>query len=170
MTNVEVTEAVITWLRGVLGMTVIKDRQSGTRPALPYAVLDLANFRDLHEHVTDFAWETLATPVPGTDPVKMQRKVTPLVEVEWVFLLMVYGPGGDQALRRLNAAYHLAQVQEPLMPSLVVHEVGLVNTIPEFVSQRWEDRAQCNLIVRGVSSDGFVVDVIEDHTVTFEGV
>lgn len=147
-------------------MVVIKDRQSAKRPALPYGVVDLANVRDVHEHVRDELFETSDTP---NSEGKLEVIATPEVEQEWTFLVQFYGAGCFDALRRVAAAAHLSQMNESLMPRLVIHEVGTINTIPEFIGQRWEDRAQVNLTLRGTSSDGFVVDVIEDYTIAITG-
>lgn len=59
---------------------------------------------------------------------------------------------------------------ENLLPRLVVHEVGTINTIPEFIGQRWEPRAQTNVTLRGITDDGFVVDTIEEYSIDIERV
>jgi hypothetical protein len=158
LTNEEVHEELIVWLAGLLDLKVIKDRQGVERPALPYGMVDLANWRNLHEHVDDIRFS-------GTDVVT----ATPDLEIEWVFLFFVYGAQGENLVRRLQSAVHLAQLQEPLRPRLTIHEVSSANSIPELVGEKWEPRSQVNIVVRGKSSDGFIVDVIEEHDFTLTG-
>lgn len=167
MTGNEVTEELVVWLSGIMAMAVVKDRQSVKRPPQPYCVVDLANVRDLNQHPRDIAYEELET--ENTEG-KLEVKATPEIEVEWTFLVQVYGEAGFDALRKVANATHLAQMNESLMPRLVVAEVGTINTIPEFVGQRWEPRAQTNIMLRGTSSDGFVVDTIEEHSIDIERV
>lgn len=167
MTGNEVHEELVVWLAGITKIKVIKDRQSVDRPPMPYIVVDLANVRDLDQHVTDVTYKELET--ENTEGLK-EIEATPLVEVEWTFLVQAYGAEGFNTLRRVAAGAHLAQINESLMPRLVVHEVGTINTIPEFIGQRWEPRAQTNIMLRGLSSDGFVVDTIEDYSIDIERV
>ena len=72
-------------------------------------------------------------------------------------------------MRKLQSAVHLSQLQEPLRPALTIHEIGAANSIPELVGEKWEPRAQVNIVVRGKSSDGFVIDVIEKHDFNYTG-
>lgn len=166
MTNEEVHDQLNIWLSSLLGLQVIKDRQGVTRPAQPYGMTDLANWRDLSEHVDDVRYRDLAT---QNSEGKLEVEATPDIELEWVFLFMVYGAGGEAAVRKLQSAVHLSQVQEPLRPALHIHEVSMANSIPELVGEKWEPRTQVNIVVRGKSSDGFVIDVIEEHGFNITG-
>lgn len=159
-TNNDVHERLIEWLAALLGVTVIKDRQQALRPALPYGMVDLANWRQVHDHVDDFKYEESATP---NSEGKLEVIATPDLELEWVFLFFMYGAQGENLVRRLQSAVHLLQLQEPLHPDLVIHEVSAANSIPELVGEKWEPRTQVNIVVRGKSSDGFVIDTIEEH-------
>lgn len=166
MTNNEVHEQLIEWLGDLLGVTVIKDRQQADRPAVPYGMVDLANWRNLHERVDDVDFITTATP---NSEGQLQIQAVPELEIEWVFLFFVYGAQGENLVRRLQSAVHLSQLQEPLRPALTIHEVSAANSIPELVGELWEPRTQVNIVVRGKSSDGFIVDVIEKHGFNFTG-
>jgi hypothetical protein len=160
MTETEVHEAVIRWLNSILDLTVIKDRQGIDRPATPYVMVDLVNFTELTQRPSDFDSQELdSLNSEGLNEVKL----IPVIELEFVFLVFCYGDNSMRTLRKVQTARHLAQMNEPLMPALVIHEVGTINSVPEFVDERWEPRAQCNVVVRGISSDGFVVDTIEEH-------
>lgn len=161
MTNVEVHEALIRWLSSIWGITVIKSHQSADRPALPYSMVDLANFKELEEMPSSFSHRELETlNSEGNEEIE----VTPKVEIEWTFLVFTYGENCEDLLRKILGAVHLPQIQEPLFPDLIIHELGQVNSVPELVGERWEPRAQVNLSLRGVSSDGYVIDTIEEHT------
>jgi hypothetical protein len=50
---------------------------------------------------------------------------------------------------------------EPLMPSLVIHEVSQIRNVPEWINNAWQPRSQMDVFVHGLTKDGFVVDVIE---------
>jgi hypothetical protein len=170
VTNNEVHEQLIEWLGDLLGVTVIKDRQQADRPAAPYGMVDLANWRNLHEHVDDVKFVDVELPPEDEDGDPIQAvKATPDLEIEWVFLFFVYGAQGENLVRRLQSAVHLSQLQEPLRPALTIHEVSAANSIPELVGELWEPRTQVNIVVRGKSSDGFIVDVIEEHGFNFTG-
>lgn len=154
------------WLNGLLGVTVIKDRQQAQRPPVPYGMVDLASWGEVHEQARDITFET--TGVPNSEG-KLEELATPSIEMEWVFLFMLYGEQGEALMRRVQAGVHLSQIQEPLRPNLVVHEVSRANSIPELVHETWEPRTQVNIFVRGMSSDSFVVDVIEQHNYDVTG-
>jgi hypothetical protein len=159
LTNNEVHEQLIEWLGGLLSIVVIKDRQQADRPTLPYGMVDLSNWRDLSQNVDKFVYVD-----SGDDVI-----ATPDIEIEWVFIFFIYGPSGENLMRRLQSAVHLSQLQEPLRPNLTIHEVSAANSIPELMGEKWEPRTQVNITVRGKSSNGFVVDVIEEHSFNFTG-
>lgn len=161
MTGNEVHEELIVWLAGITKIKVIKDRQSVKSPPLPYIVVDLANVVDRDQHVTDILYEELET---ENSEGQKEIEATPRLEVEWTFLVQAYGAGGFELLRRVAAASHLSQMTENLMPHLIVHDVSTINTIPEYIGQRWEPRAQTNITLRGVTDDGFVIDTIDHRT------
>lgn len=160
MTNNQVHEALIRWLSGLLAVTVIKDRQAANRPPVPYAMVDLTTWTEVGEHPRSELY--LETDNENSEG-QLEVLVTPDTEVEWLFSLMVYGPGCEDKLRRLMSAVHLPQVQEPLMPLLHIQELGVANSVPELINEVWEPRAQLNIVVRGRSTEGFVVDTIDEH-------
>lgn len=165
MTNDEVHEQVILWLRGLLGIVVIKDRQQADRPAKPYGMVDLANWGNLDENITKERYEDGLNEAEG--PIV---KITPEVEREWGFLFFTYGDQPDVHMTRLMSAVLLRQAQEPLLVlGLTVHEVGRANSVPELIGEVWEPRSQVNIIVRGVSSESFDTPVIEQHEFDITG-
>lgn len=165
MTNEQVHERIIEWLTALLGLVIYKDRQQMDRPSV-YGTVDLANWRNLSEHPADFDYnETGALNSEG----KPEIQVVPDIEIEWVFLFMVYGPGCDNRIRRLQTAVLVEQTMESLLPELVIHEVSSANSLPELVGERWEQRVQVNIAVRGKATDGFTVDVIDEHEYTTIG-
>lgn len=164
MTNDQVHEELILWLHTLLGIVVIKDRQQADRPAKPYGMVDLANWGDLDENVTQLRYtDTVVDDEPRV-------RVTPETPREWTFLFFTYGDQPDVHINRLKAAVHLARLQEPLLAlGLVVHEVGRANSVPELVGENWEPRTQVNITVHGVSTESFETPVIETPEFTFTG-
>ena len=124
-------------------------------------MVEKGTVEELSEHVAEMRYEELdSLNSEGLNEVK----ATPIIELEWLMLVFSFGEGQSGALRKVKQAAHLREIQEPLMPVLNIHETGVINSIPEFVDQRWEPRSQLNVMLRGVSSDGFVIDTIEQHT------
>lgn len=160
MTNDQVQEALVRWLRDVTGVTVIKSHQGIDRPELPYIMLEKGTVEELSEHPEQMRHDVLDTlNAEGLN----ELKVTPLIELEWLMLVYSFGEDQSSALRKVKQAVHVKQIQEPL-GVLNIHETGVINSIPEFVDQEWEPRSQMNIMVRGVSTDGFIIDTIEEHT------
>ena len=161
MTDDQVQEALIRWLANLTGLTTIKAHQGIDRPDGPYLMVEKGTVEELSEHVAEMRYEELdSLNSEGLNEVK----ATPIIELEWLMLVFSFGEGQSGALRKVKQAAHLREIQEPLMPVLNIHETGVINSIPEFVDQRWEPRSQLNVMLRGVSSDGFVIDTIEQHT------
>lgn len=108
----------------------------------------------------------------------------PIIETEWHFSVNAYGrPPIDHKtklpvspkpafptdiLRPLRAAAELAQMNEPLMPGMTVHEVSDVRNLPEVINERIEPRAQIDIYLRGIVRDGFVIDTINRWSFEFE--
>ena len=109
---------------------------------------------------------------------------SPIIETEWQFSVHCYGvPRIDpktnelvipapaaptDILRPIRSAAQLAQMNEPLMPGLVVHQLSAIRNVPDFNGARWEPRAQMDLFIRGLVADGFVVDTIDAYSFDFE--
>jgi hypothetical protein len=162
MTDDELHSGLVRWLAERTGKTVIKSHQSGDRPALPYLMVNLTTIRELREHV------------PGTEYAEDEDSgrimAAPLVETEWQFSVHAFGPNPTALLRPIRSAAHLAQANEPLMPGAVIHEVSQIRNVPEWVNKAWEPRAQMDLFLRGMVRDGHLIDVIEEHSFTFQRV
>ena len=124
-------------------------------------MVEKATVEELSERPEQLHYETLDS---LNSEGFQEEKVTPVIELEWLMLVYSFGEGQSSALRKVKQAVHISQIQEPLIPVLNIHETGVINSIPEFVDQRWEPRSQMNVMVRGVSNDGFVIDTIEEHT------
>ncbi len=166
MTNDEVHTRLNEWLYDLLGIVIIKDRQAADRPPTPYGMSDLVNWNNIDSNVDYINYKNLDTLNSAGLP---EVEATPVLEIEWVFLFFIYGAQGENLVRRLQSAVHLTQLQEPLRPNFIIHEVSRANSIPELVGEKWEPRTQVNIVVRGKSSDGFVIDVIEQHDFTIIG-
>lgn len=157
MTDDDVHSAVVRWLAALLSVRVIKDRQGGKRPAEPYVMVNFTGSAEVREHPQIIEYvEAL-----GIETVT----ATPVVEVEWRFSVHAYGAQPTGVLRPVRSAVHLAQRQEPLLPALVIHEVSQIRSVPDWVNNAWEPRAQMDVFVRGLTRDGFVIDTIETASI-----
>lgn len=169
MTNDQVHESLVAWIATVTGQTTIKAYQSGPRPVGVYLMVNLTgtvNVRDNPELI-DYSPDRDDEPAPtedtAGDPIYPDITATPVVETEWRFSVFAYG--GDQPsdrLRPIVSAQHLTQVVEPMYPDLHVHEVSQIRSVPEWVNAEWEQRAQVDVFLRGLTRDGFVISTIDD--------
>ena len=166
MTDDEIHSAIVRWLAGIIGKQVIKDHQSGPRPALPCVMVNLLGTSEVREHAQTIEYQDGV--VSGSDPAPVTA--TPVIETEWHFSVHAYGDKPTGILRPVRSAIQLAQKIEPLMPSLVVFDVSRVRNVPEWINERWEPRAKMDLFVRGLTRDGFVIDVIEEAPVTISSI
>ncbi len=161
MTFDEVQDELVQWLNLVTGVQVIAARQGIDRPATPYMVVEKQSFAELFERPSDLKWKELtSTNTAGL----LELEATPVSDVEWTFFVYAYGDGSDVHLQKVKSAFHLSQMTEPMIPTLTIHETGVMNSIPEFIDETWEPRFQMNIMVRGLSESGHVVDTIETVT------
>lgn len=160
MTEDQVHTALVDWLMSLLGITVIMADQSGDRPALTYGMTKLANAGPVYKNLIDIEYRDV-----GPAPAAMKAK--PKNEYEYIYMLYIYGPGGQDLMRRLQLGKELAQTQEPMFPGVVLVEMGRVNDIPELVNQKWEPRVQANLVLRTMTDEEFDAYVIEEHTIDY---
>lgn len=163
MTDDELHGKLVEWLIRVTGRTVIQSYQSGPRPTGVYIMVNLtgtAEVRD-HEQSIDYSPDRNDEDPPdsaGYPPIT----ATPIIETEWRF--SVHGYGGTQptdVLRPIRSAVKLSEVIEPLYPDLHIHEVSQVRDVPEWINNTWEPRAQVDIILRGLTRDGFVINTID---------
>lgn len=159
-TERDVHSAVVRWVALVSGLTVIKAHQGGARPDKPYIMVNHIATRDVREHKQRTDWDE--------DTAGDEVTASPVIETEWQFSLHAYGDDPMDTLRTIRSATHLAQMQEPLLPAYAINETGPINSVPDFINEAWEPRAQMNLFLRGLTRDGFVVDVIEQASVDFD--
>lgn len=160
MTDDQVHSALVRWLRGLTGITVIKSHQGGPAPTDPYIAINLTTTRQLRVHAQqiDHSEEDTAGEITAS----------PVVEVEWHFSCHAYGPQPTGILRPVRSAIQIAQAQEPMLPNLVIHECSQIRNVPDWINESWEPRAQIDIFVRGLTRDGgFAVDVIEEAPLDF---
>lgn len=155
MTDDEIIGKVVEWLATVTGRVVIQAHQSGPRPAMPYVMVNLTGTAKVRDQVQDIEYVDLS---------ETEVKAAPVIEVEWRFSIHGFGATGaisTDLLRPIHSAIELSQVMEPLWPTLVVHETSQTRNVPEYINEVWEPRAQLDMMLRGLTRDGFVVDPIE---------
>lgn len=165
LTNDQVHSSVVRWLTAITARTVIKDHQGGKSPALPYIMVNMTGMFEVREQAMDIEYSEGADPVgPDLPPIT----ATPVIEAEWRFSVHSYGPAPTDILRPIVSATKLAQKQEPLMPGLIIHEVSQIRNVPDWINNEWQPRGQMDFIVRGLTRDGHVIDVIDETTFTTE--
>lgn len=154
MKDRDVHSAVVDWLAAKTGIVFIKDHGEGPRPALPYGMVNLMGVIELRAHASDILYEDVEVD---------ESRASTVIENEWRFSCHVFGPEGMSYLRPVRQAKHLSQQDEPLAPGLNVHEVSQIRNLPEFINNRWEHRAQMDLMIRGrlteqVGNETFVIE------------
>lgn len=165
MNNNDVHGALVKWLRGLLGITVIKSHQGGKQPFLPYVMVNMTGTEEVRRHSQKVVYENADTGEMETDDIYPPVIATPVIEIEWRFSVHAYGENPTDILRPLVSAMKLAQVLEPLMPHFFVHEISQIRHVPDWINERWQERAQMDVFVRGLIRDGHVIDVIEEASV-----
>ncbi|MBN9074298.1 MAG: hypothetical protein J0H34_22400 [Rhizobiales bacterium] len=159
MNDDDVHSALVRWLHGVTGLTTIKAYQEGPRPELPYIMVNLTGTSEIRDWSQAVEYEQ-AEPDPGEDVGEVTAR--PPIETEWRFSVHAFGPDPTSILRPVRSAAQLAQKNEALFPALVIHDCSQVRNVPELVNEKWEPRAQMDMFLRGLTRDGFVIDVIEE--------
>lgn len=154
------------WLKAVTGgMEVIFANQDGPRPPLPYLMVNLLGDRAIriHEQAVEYFADPAGTSNPPPNPSQGPLPdviARSLIEREWHFSIHSFGPYPTQVLRRLDAASRLAQITEPLFPSVTIHELSRIRDVPEYVNEKWEERANVDMFLRAVTRDEFAINVI----------
>lgn len=166
-TEKEVQDKLRAWIIASIGGTVIFDHESGSRPALPYIMVNKIGSRPVrdNEQVMDYSSAYDPDEEPDTAGDYPPVTATPYIEREWRFSVHSFAAekyDAATALRRLESAARIGQRLEPLslVTGLTINRFGPINEIPEFVNNRWEPRANCDIFVRGITQDGFAIDVI----------
>lgn len=160
MTDAEIWTAVVDWLAEKSGLTVIEAYQMGDRPTLPYLMVNYTGSSEVRAHPQEVGY---------TEDVSSGKVLAkPIIETEWQFSLHAYAASApSDVLRPIRSIAHLAQPNEPLLPNLVVHELSQIRVVPEVVNETWEPRAQMDLMIRGLTRDGVLIDTIEEYELTF---
>lgn len=159
MTDDEVHSALNRWLKGVTGLTTIKAHGGGPSPEPPYVMANLTGTAQVRQWAQDIE----------TADVSGDVKASIVLETEWRFSVHAYGPNPTGILRPVRSAVQLAQKLEPMFPALVIHDVSQVRNVPDWINEAWEPRGQMDISVRGLTRDGFVVDVIEEAPISITG-
>lgn len=165
MTDDGVHSALVRWLASLTGTTTIKAYQSGPAPTEPYIAVNLTGTVAIREWAALIQYEE---DEPDTSEEYGEVTAFPLIETEWRFSVHAYGPSPTDILRPVRSAYQLLQRHEPMLPNLIIHEISQIRNVPDWLQERWVPRAQMDIVLRGVTRDGLVIDVIEKGTVTFQ--
>lgn len=162
MIDSTVHAAIVEWLASVSGATVVQAYQSAPPPAEPYISAALDATREVSQY-------PIALPIVATGEATSEGKAeveqAPAIEREWQFGLHAMGAGGDELLRKIRVSSHVTYHLQNLYP-LKIHQIGQVNRLPDERNLRWENRAACDLFLRGITRDGVLIETIESAPVT----
>lgn len=165
MTDDQICAAVVRWFRSTTGLLFIAAHESGPRPELPYGMVNLTGLREVRSNPQKIDW---VRHPDGEGGESNRSTATPLIETEWQFSIHVFGKNASDYLRPVRSAVHLSQANEPLLPNLVIFDISQVRKLPEYINEEWEDRAQLDFLVRGLTRDGILQDTIETHSIQIE--
>ncbi len=171
MNDSDLWTAVVQRIAAITKLKVIKTEETGPRPPLPYIKVSFLGSRSLRDHPRDIDWNPARADDPGPDTAGNYFDVTatPLIDTEWHFSISAYDEKVCTGLLLpIRSAYELSQILEPLFPLLSVNDMSRVRRIPETINAKWEERAQCDIYVHGVTRNGFVVDVIDVASVELD--
>jgi len=162
VTNGQIHSGLVRWLSATLALPVghvIKADQSGKRPAEPYVMVRMTGTEEVRQHPREILY--------GADQGNAGVIAAPLLEIEWRFSLHAYGAEPSDVLRPISSARHLAQRNEPMMPGVVIFETSQIRIVPDYVNEQWEPRAQMDMMLRGLTSDGFLINTVEQYSFKF---
>lgn len=169
MTDDELHGRVVEFVARVTGVPTIQAYGSGPAPAGIYAMVNFTGssaVRD-HEQVIEYTPSRDDEDPPvldsGGDLEYPPITATPVIEREWRFSVHAYGGARpSDVLRPIESAAKLSEILEPLFPDVVLHDVSQVRYVPEWINNAWEPRAQVDIIMRGLTRDGFVINVVDE--------
>ena len=187
MIDSTVHAAIVEWLASVSGATVVQAYQSAPPPAEPYISVALDATREVSEYPIalpivatgrtindptiylspeDDIWlDENGLPISEFENIRAEVEQAPAIEREWQFGLHAMGAGGDELLRKIRVSSHVTYHLQNLYP-LKIHQIGQVNRLPDERNLRWENRAACDLFLRGITRDGVLIETIESAPVT----
>lgn len=155
------------WVAGITGIKVIRYRSGGKEPAEPYIAVNFLGDDDVRDWEQRIEYTEALVILPNDDfPV---ITAAPLIENEWRFSVHGYGPNCSDILRPIRSAVRVNQALEPIELDMTIHHVSDIRVLPEFVNEKWQDRSQIDIFVRGMTADGFAVNVIDVIPFTING-
>lgn len=169
LTDSDIYDALVKRVGQLTGLTTVKTEQSGVRPPVPFLSVTMLGNRSLRDNPRGIDYDPPDRDDDEPDTAGNLPDVTasPLIDTEWHFSVHAYGSTSPTGLLRpLRSAAELLQIMEPIYPYLSVMPIERIRYVPEMVNERYEPRAQCDIFLHGVTQDGFVIDTIDDTTVT----
>lgn len=160
----ELWSRLVRWIRDVSGVTVICAYESADRPELPYIMVNFTGSKTVRDHEQLIEYTTQY----AADESVIAQTATPFIEREWAYSVHAFGGTPSDLLRPLVSAGRIMQMNEPLYPSVVIHEMSQIRNVPEYINQAYEPRANIDIFLRGITTDGFIVDPISDISFDIE--
>lgn len=155
------------------GVNVIRAYESGPRPSLPYIMVNFTGSRNVRENEMEMEYEDRDEDAeqPDSNGEFPKINVAPVIEKEWSYSVHAFGAVPSDVLRPIESARRVSQIMEGMRP-LTVFDTSMIRSVPEWVNNDWEPRANMDIFLRGLTRDGFVIDTIDDiepFTATREG-
>ena len=144
---------------------VIFDHQNGDRPTGSYVMLNMIEAKRIQMRMdVDY---TANAAYDGTAGGEAELNAFPCAEWEWRFSVNAYSVDALNTLSTLKSAAEIDEVESGLLP-MIVFDVSDIRRLPELINERWEERAQMDVALRGyVNTRGTLVDVIETVNIEF---
>lgn len=162
MTDNDVWNMVIRWIAAKSGKQTIATHEGGTEPPEPYITVNFLSSDNVRDNEQLIEYEDADTSDMETGDLFPPVIAKPKIEKEWQFSVHAYGSTPTDLLRPILSAARIPQVLEPIEPEFTLFTGSEIRRIPEYIKNAWRHSAQLDVFVRGITSDGFKVDVIND--------
>ena len=144
---------------------VIFDSQNGDRPTGSYVMLNMIEAKRIQMRM-DVDYDVNPA-FDGTDANDAELMANPCAEWEWNFSVNAYSVDAINTLSTLKSAAEIDEIESGLLP-LIVFNVSDIRRLPELINERWEERAQMDVALRGyVNTRGTLVDTVEEVNIEF---
>lgn len=154
MREVDLFQALHPWLRAATGIEVIEAHSNAPTPAGAYLSVNMYLATPRTQYATQMNYEE--APIASGDGIKDLFQV-PVIEMEWVYSLNIYAENSVDFGRRI-ISWCMSDGAALLLYPLMAQPVERVRRLPEMVENKWQDRSQLDLTIRGFVKRGVITD------------
>lgn len=151
MTEEEMYNKLVVFVRDASGLDTIRDQQNGPRFNEDYGMINLISLTENGE-VSCRSYTRTGTVPTETVTEFIARHWT------WVFSINFYHKYPTDAARKVIDK--MDREGNPLHPC-VVEGFSPVRRLPELINKRWEPRSQFDVTISGIVKDGVIIDAID---------